>query len=359
LGVVEEAADRRPDLASEAWLVRAKSVQAGKGESHASKGNQVHCSVHGDCVLAFEFRTVCTGLLGKDLNCFKTVVLWPKPDQKAIDATVTVGDPRDLRSDQGLTALLDKVLKDVLPTCRARGANVVNIVQIKISSHDQTLYDGWMSASDKRWRANSDNRGWTIPNIVQKLDAAQSVREQAAKEPPSATSQDAFCSNFARHRGSILSLQAQRQKETNPLRAQQVDAQINEALKGASTELSGLYGSGLKRFASYGGRVFSLSDAGFGRIEMTVSIDCVQAPIAFHALFSNEPIEDPPSLVHLGLLSSLPSFRNVLMQLNKGERVRMDGIFRRFVIQARDLSSISPTETPISLRVRIGQMSKL
>ncbi|MBV6486914.1 MAG: hypothetical protein GHHEDOFH_00851 [Pseudorhodoplanes sp.] len=190
---------------------------------------------------------------------------------------------------------------------------------------------------------------------------SRGVRQYASNRLSAGTgTQQELCNNFSKHRAAVLGLVAQLKNERNPLRSQQLEAQINEANRAASQELVRLYGDGLKKFESYVVTVDKLEDRGFGRIGMSASLGCPGAPLAFDVLFSNEKIADPPNPNDLGLLSSLPQFRSVLSQLNQGDRVKLDGILRRFVIGAGyDFASISLTSNPIVLRIRVTQLAKL
>ena len=221
------------------------------------------------------------------------------------------------------------------------------------------LYHGEMSAQNRQWKASQDSRAWQIPAILKKRQDAQNLRDAAAREPASSTTQEQFCASFAKQRAVLLNLAARRRNEQNPLRAQLIDQELNDAVRAASTELTGLYGTGLKKFASYTGVITNLSDAGFGRIGMGMAVDCTGVSIVFDALFSNEAIDDPPDPANLGLLSSLPISRATLLKLNKGDRVQADGLFRRFVVGGMDFASISLTDNLIVLRVRIIQFKIL
>lgn len=306
------------------------------------------------CSIVFASEARSQGYTVKSLDCAKIVqTLTTKVGEMVL--AVDIADPAQIQSDAGLASFLDTAFKDAVQTCKTRGITTASWIEISISTGDVSFYRGEMSAQTRQWKALGDGRAWQIPAILKKRQYEQNMREAIAKEPASSTTQEQFCANFVKHRAVVTNLLAQRKSEQNPLRAQAIDQQINDAARAASAELSNLYGTGIKRFASYTGRLTSLSDAGSG-IRMSVAVDCAAMPIVFNALFSNSAATDPnPG----DSLSSLPMFRATLTQLNQGDRVQVDGVFRGFLVGVMNPGAISLTDDPLTLSVRITQLTRL
>ncbi|MHB8270260.1 hypothetical protein [Bradyrhizobium sp.] len=344
------------------WLLQSLVVLSGFetgdgiGEDHAAAGLLIAL-----ILLLFDMTQQASAQITANMNVVfcngsPNNALLPQASlaDQQVYVQVDISDFHPVASDVTASTLLERTFQSALLNCRSKGTPFV-AKSILIHVFAPTPEGRRVILEAARMLSGVN---WTIRNeAARKLFEAEAAAKKV--ETPTSMTEGDFCSNFSRHRAILMKLFAQRASEQNALRIQQIDSELKTAIDTASLELGGLYGTGSKRFSSYIGTVSEVSDAGFGRFGLGIKLECSDAPIAFYALFSNEQIEDPPNPANLGLLSSLPAFRSSLAALSQGNRVQISGIFRRFVVARMDLASVSPTDTPIVLRVRITELSKL